>query len=73
VSPVFLYAHNDKDLETLSLGYAEQLQTLQQSFRALVGLSAGESETLLLRLVVGPPPSVPARRRALSASLRATR
>ena len=73
MSPVFLYAHDDEDLRTLSPGYAEELQTLQRSFRAQVGVAAGEYETLLLRLVAGPPPSVPARRRALSASLSAPR
>ena len=36
-------------------------------------VAADESETLLPRLVAGPPPSVPARRRAVSASLRAMR
>jgi hypothetical protein len=65
--------YNDEREETLSPGYAEQLQTLRRCFRALVGLSAGEYETLLPRLVAGPPPSVPPRRRALSASLCAPR
>ncbi|MBW0013419.1 Rv1355c family protein [Mycobacterium sp.] len=73
VSPVFLYAHNDQDLQTLSARYAERLRTLRQGFRALVGLAAGEHEILLLRLVAGPAPSVPARRRPLSASMCAPR
>jgi len=65
--------YSDEREETLSRGYAEQLQTRWRSFRALVGLSEGEHETLLPRLVAGPPPSVPPRRRALSASLCAPR
>jgi hypothetical protein len=73
LSPLFLYAYNDKDLETLSTGYAQHLQTLQRSFRVLVGLSQRESETLLVRLVAGPPPSAPAMRRELSATLRTRR
>jgi hypothetical protein len=73
MSPVFLYAHTDDDRQTLSPPYARQLRALQRSFRAIVALSAGEYETLLVRLVAGPPPSVPARRRALSATLGAPR
>lgn len=69
MSPVFLYAHDDDDLRTLSPPYAEQLRALQRAFRGRMALSAGERETLLMRLVAGPPPSVPARRRTLSATL----
>jgi hypothetical protein len=71
VSPVFLYAHNDTDMQILSPAYAEQLHSLQQAFRALLGISAGEYEVLLLRLIDGPPPSVPSRRRALRVMLSA--
>ncbi|BBZ52810.1 Rv1355c family protein [Mycobacterium heidelbergense] len=73
VSPVFLYAHGDNDIQTLSPAYAEQLRTLQQSFRARLGIAKGECEILLLRLVAGPRPSVPTRRRARSATLHAPR
>jgi molybdopterin/thiamine biosynthesis adenylyltransferase len=69
VSPVFLYAHNDTDMQILSPAYAEQLHSLQQAFRALLGISAGEYEVLLLRLIDGPPPSVPSRRRDLRVTL----
>jgi molybdopterin/thiamine biosynthesis adenylyltransferase len=69
VSPVFLYAHNDTDVQILSPAYAEQLHSLQQAFRALLGISAGEYEVLLLRLIDGPPPSVSSRRRALRVTL----
>jgi ThiF family len=69
VSPVFLYAHNATDMQILSPAYAEQLHSLQQAFRALLGISAGEYEVLLLRLIDGPPPSVPSRRRALRVTL----
>lgn len=70
VSPVFLYAHGDNDFQTLSPAYAEELKGLQDAFRACAGLGADEHEILVLRLLSGPPPSVPARRRSLSASLR---
>ncbi|MGP0080088.1 hypothetical protein [Mycobacterium sp.] len=73
VSPVFLCANNDNDTLTLSTPYADQLRALRRNFRTLVGVSAGESETLLVRLVAGPSPSVPSRRRELSAALRAPR
>jgi hypothetical protein len=71
VSPVFLYAHDDNDFQTLSPAYVQELKGLQRAFRARAGLGAGEHEILVLRLVSGPPPSVPARRRSLSDSLRA--
>lgn len=73
VSPVFLYAHNDDDMQVLSPVHAEQLHQLQRSFRDLIGVRAGEYEALLLRIVCGPAPSVPARRRTLTASLRTER
>ncbi|OBH46159.1 Rv1355c family protein [Mycobacterium mantenii] len=73
VSPVFLYAHDDDDFQTLSPAYAGELKGLQKAFRACAGLGDGEREILVLRLVSGPPPSVPARRRPLSASLAAER
>jgi hypothetical protein len=69
VSPVFLYAHNDTDMQILSPAYAEQLHSLRQAFRALLGISAGEYEVLPLRLIDGPPPSVPSRRRDLRVTL----
>lgn len=71
VSPVFLYAHDDDDFQTLSPAFADELHRLQGAFRACAGLAGDEHEILVLRLVSGPPPSVPARRRPLSASLRA--
>ncbi|ORA20640.1 Rv1355c family protein [Mycobacterium arosiense] len=71
VSPVFLYAHDDNDFQTLSPAFAAELKTLREDFRARAGLADDEHEILVLRLVSGPPPSVPARRRSLSASLHA--
>ncbi|MCV6969275.1 Rv1355c family protein [Mycobacterium bohemicum] len=73
VSPVFLYAHDDDDLRALSITYADRLRALQRSFRDIVGTAVGECEALLVRLVAGPPPSVPARRRSLSATMWAPR
>jgi hypothetical protein len=72
VSPVFLYAHNDNDMQALSPDYAEQLRSLQHAFRGLLGICPGEYEALVLRLITSPAPSVPSRRRALGASLCAT-
>ncbi|HUH72307.1 MAG TPA: Rv1355c family protein [Mycobacterium sp.] len=69
VSPVFLYAHNDNDMQILSPAHAGQLHSLQHAFRALLGISPGEYEALLLRLITGPAPSVSSRRRALGATL----
>ena len=69
VSPAFLYANDDNDMLTLSASHADELRGLQRSFRTIVGVSAGECETLLVRLVAAPSPSVPSRRRALSVTL----
>ena len=69
VSPVFLYANDDNDMLTLSASTPTNYVALQRSFRTIVGVSAGECETLLVRLVAAPSPSVPSRRRALSGAL----
>jgi molybdopterin/thiamine biosynthesis adenylyltransferase len=62
VSPVFLYARDDKDLSELSTSFADELGKLQQEFRGLVRTPAGTSPVLLLRFAVGDPASVRSRR-----------
>jgi hypothetical protein len=58
VSPVFLYAVDDKDL--LRLGgerHVETIHGLSQRFHDFWDLDNGEEATLLLRLSHAPPPS----------------
>jgi hypothetical protein len=58
VSPVFLYAIDDKDL--LRLGgerHVETIHGLSQRFHDFWDLADGEEATLLLRLSHAPPPS----------------
>lgn len=65
VSPVFLYARTDAELQELAPDFVTSLAALQREFRHLIGLRPGESEVLLLRLTHGvPQPSVRSRRRA---------
>ncbi len=62
VSPAFLYARGSDELATLSRPFAAELARLQQEFRELVGLPAGASPALILRLAVDAPASVRSRR-----------
>lgn len=62
VSPVFLYAQDQGDLEELSPPFADELVQLQSDFRHLAGTLADESIVLVLRFAVGPPASVQSRR-----------
>jgi len=58
VSPVFLYAIDDKDL--LRLGgerHVETIHALSQRFHDFWDLDDGEEATLLLRLSHAPAPS----------------
>uniref|UniRef100_A0A5Q5BHV0 UBA/THIF-type NAD/FAD binding fold protein n=3 Tax=unclassified Mycobacterium TaxID=2642494 RepID=A0A5Q5BHV0_MYCSS len=66
VSPVFLYAHGDRELAELSPAFAGELGELQRRFRALTGIGAEESEALVLRFSIAPRPSMRSRRRRLS-------
>ncbi len=68
VSPVFLYAQNDADLETLSQGYASTLRRLSDDFRALSAIESGESVALVLRFADAPATSVRSQRRAVDTS-----
>lgn len=64
VSPVFLYAHTTAELEELSAPFAAELGQLQREFATLTQLASDESITLILRLTVAPPASLPSRRSA---------
>lgn len=64
VSPVFLYAHDDRDREELSAAHADALRDLQYAFRQLTATDNNESQALVLRLSFAPRPSVRSRRRS---------
>ncbi|MGV9801449.1 Rv1355c family protein [Mycobacterium sp. NPDC003449] len=64
VSPVFLYAHDDRDREGLSAAHSGALRDLQYSFRRLTVTERDESQALVLRLFFAPRPSARSRRRA---------
>ncbi|MBU9764261.1 Rv1355c family protein [Mycobacterium sp. TNTM28] len=63
VSPVFLYAHDDRDLHALSPVHANTLHNLQYDFRRLTTTERDESQALVLRLSYAPRPTVRSRRR----------
>ncbi|QEN12307.1 Rv1355c family protein [Mycolicibacterium sp. ELW1] len=64
VSPVFLYAHDDRDLEELAAEYVMQLRDLQHRFRALTSTAPNEAQALVLRFSHAPRPSLRSSRRA---------
>ena len=68
ISPPFLYATNERELEDVSPKYAEELAELRTRFRALADVDedADESLILVLRLSVAGPASVRSRRRAVN-------
>ncbi|KHO21245.1 Rv1355c family protein [Mycolicibacterium setense] len=68
VSPVFLYAHDDRDRDELSPGHADALRDLQYAFRRLTTTERDESQALVLRLSYAPRPAVRSRRRARTGS-----
>lgn len=68
VSPVFLYAHDDRDRQELSPGHADALRDLQYAFRRLTTTERDESQALVLRLSYAPRPTVRSRRRAHTGS-----
>ncbi|OYN78618.1 Rv1355c family protein [Mycolicibacterium sphagni] len=63
VSPVFLYAHDDHDLDELATEHVEELRDLQQQFRALTGTGPGDAQALVLRFSHAPSTSVRSKRR----------
>lgn len=64
-SPVFLYALDGADRRGLSPRFADELDRLQLSFRAAVGLDTGEAVALVLRLSHTEAPAPRSRRRPL--------
>lgn len=68
ISPVFLYAHDDEDLRTLSPTHASTLRRLGDEFRQLSAIAPGESLALVLRFADAPATSVRSRRRAIDSS-----
>lgn len=68
VSPVFLYAHDDRDRQELSPAHADALRDLQYDFRRLTTTERDESQALVLRLSYAPRPTVRSRRRAHTGS-----
>ncbi|EHB55776.1 UBA/THIF-type NAD/FAD binding protein [Mycolicibacterium rhodesiae JS60] len=66
VSPVFLYAHDDRDLDELAPESVAELRDLQVQFRALTGTGPDEAQALVLRFSHAPSPSVRSRRRTAS-------
>jgi molybdopterin/thiamine biosynthesis adenylyltransferase len=63
VSPVFLYAHDDREMTVLSARDAATLCRLQTEFSELVGAAPDESAALVIRLFTGPRATVRSRRR----------
>lgn len=62
ISPVFLYARDAEDLAELSTSFADELGELQQEFRQLARIPAGNLPILVLRFAVSDPASVRSRR-----------
>ena len=65
ISPVFLYAHTENELDELSPRFAARLAQLQSEFRHLTAWRPGGAQILMLRLTTAAPASVRSRRRAL--------
>ena len=65
ISPVFLYAHDDRDIEALSPAFRDELGRLQYNFRELASTSPDEVQALVFRFTGAPRPSVRSRRRPL--------
>ena len=66
ISPPFLYAQDNGDLDELSPPFAARLAELQSEFRELTATRPGEAQILILRLATSPPTSVRSRRRPLN-------
>jgi hypothetical protein len=66
ISPAFLYARTDDDLDEVSPEHAGALGDLRARFTELAGLGADEVPALILRLAITPPASVKSRRRRMN-------
>jgi hypothetical protein len=62
VSPIFLYARGRDDLAAVSIGFADELRSMQQDLGQLVGLTSDAAIALLLRFAVSAPASVRSKR-----------
>lgn len=63
VSPVFLYAHDDRDLNELAADHVDELRDLQRQFRTLTETGPDEAQALVLRFSHAPKPSARSKRR----------
>lgn len=68
ISPPFLYATNDAELQNVSPKHAEELAELQTRFRAAAGIANNTADAmiLMLRLSVAGPATVRSRRRGVN-------
>ncbi|CAJ1585951.1 Rv1355c family protein [[Mycobacterium] wendilense] len=66
ISPVFLHAHDERELRDVSAPYAAQLQELSDRFRRTIGVPEDAGLILLLRFAEAPPTAGRSRRRALA-------
>ena len=66
ISPPFLYATNDEELQGVSPKHAEELATLQSRFRTVAGIGDhDETVILVLRLSTRRATTVRSRRRSV--------
>lgn len=63
VSPLFLYAEDERDLNRLSAPFAQSLAVLRNQFRRICGVNHDESPVLAMKLVHAPSATVRSRRR----------
>jgi molybdopterin/thiamine biosynthesis adenylyltransferase len=63
ISPLFLYAHDQEELNLLSASFTPLLHRLQRAFRELAGTTPDESQVIMLKFCQAPPASVRSRRR----------
>lgn len=62
ISPAFLYAHDDRELDALAPAFTDELRSLQYTFRKLIGVGPQEAQALVFRITDAPPPTVRSRR-----------
>jgi nitroreductase len=62
LSPVFIHALSNADLEELSASFADELRQQKSDFARLAAIHPDESIVLVLRFATSPPASVPSRR-----------
>jgi hypothetical protein len=62
IAPAFLFAVDGDDFKELSTSFERELKELQSEFLRRVGMPAGASPALVLRLTSAEPASVRSRR-----------